>query len=205
MAHKTPLVEGVFLVDPGSTRPRIVVGSPEWYRWLASASSFAVAGANGRYTARKDRRGPNDGYWRAYRKSQGKLASVYLGRSGELTLERLQRAAADLGLFVDDLNPAGSIPANRAMLAGAAQGGILTFLLVDDGDTRPPRDSSAQLAGGAAQWAPIVTAAITAAGGECFNPAPATIGGAFSDVLDAIVAVTSAQRQLAVAVQAGQV
>src|SRR5258708_37665701 len=47
------------------------------------------------FTARKEQR-PGGWYWYAYRRSQGKLHSVYLGKSEELTLERLNTTAEGL-------------------------------------------------------------------------------------------------------------
>ena len=43
---------------------RIVLDSPAWFAWLDQASSFAFAGKNGSYTARKEIR-HGDRYWYA--------------------------------------------------------------------------------------------------------------------------------------------
>ena len=59
--------------------------SPDWYVWLADNRSFAVAGEGGHFTAQKERRQRGGGYWYAYRKQQGRLRRVYLGRDAELT------------------------------------------------------------------------------------------------------------------------
>ena len=96
MARTTPLVERAILVDPVGAAPPIAVGTPAWYAWLAHATSFAYRDAAGHFTARKQRAGRADGYWRAYRKRAGKLSSAYLGKSVALTLARLQHAAAVL-------------------------------------------------------------------------------------------------------------
>jgi len=47
------------------------------------------------FTARKEQR-PGGWYWYAYRRSQGKLHNVYLGKTEELTLERLNATAETL-------------------------------------------------------------------------------------------------------------
>ncbi len=47
------------------------------------------------FTARKEQR-PGGWYWYAYRRSQGKLHNVYLGKTEELTLERLNTTAEAL-------------------------------------------------------------------------------------------------------------
>ena len=49
-----------------------------------------------RFTARKEHRGRDGGYWKAYRKWGGTLHRAYLGTSATLTLERLTAAAAAL-------------------------------------------------------------------------------------------------------------
>ena len=76
----------------------LLVGTPAWNAWLSTARSFAFRGALGTFTARKEpasnRRGGE--YWRAYRRRNGKLHRVYLGKSEELTLDRLNSAAVTL-------------------------------------------------------------------------------------------------------------
>src|SRR6266542_211450 len=96
MARTTPRVEDATLIEPVSTAQPITVGTPAWYAWLTQATTFAFIGTSGRFTARKERRGRADGYWRAYRKRAGKVSIAYPGKSADLTLERLQRAAATL-------------------------------------------------------------------------------------------------------------
>jgi predicted ATPase/DNA-binding CsgD family transcriptional regulator len=77
---------------------RLPVGTPAWYAWLNTARTFAFRSALGTFTARKEqasnKRG--GGYWRAYRKRNGKLHRVYLGKSEELTRDRLNTAAMTL-------------------------------------------------------------------------------------------------------------
>jgi predicted ATPase/DNA-binding CsgD family transcriptional regulator len=77
---------------------RLPVGTPAWYAWLSTARTFAFRSALGTFTARKEpasnKRG--GGYWRAYRKRNGKLHRVYLGKSEELTRDRLNTAAVTL-------------------------------------------------------------------------------------------------------------
>ncbi len=77
---------------------RLSVGTPAWYVWLSTATTFSFRSAFGTFTARKEqasnKRG--GGYWRAYRKHDSKLHRVYVGKSEELTLERLNAMAATL-------------------------------------------------------------------------------------------------------------
>jgi LuxR family maltose regulon positive regulatory protein len=94
MAHATPREEGDTLFDPAHAAQAITVGTPPWYAWLEGVTTFAFVGPSGRFTARKERRGPADGYWRAYRKRAGVVHSAYLGKTADLTLARLQEVAA---------------------------------------------------------------------------------------------------------------
>jgi len=90
------LVEHAQLVQSNSSAGPIPVGCPAWYSWLADATSFVFRGDNGTFTAHKERRGATQAYWKAYRRRAGRLHRVYLGRSEELTFDRLNAAAAEL-------------------------------------------------------------------------------------------------------------
>ncbi|MBV9690204.1 MAG: hypothetical protein JO202_10910, partial [Ktedonobacteraceae bacterium] len=94
-----PVVQGETLTyQRDGQDERLPVGTPIWYAWLSTARTFAFRSALGTFTARKEqasnKRG--GGYWRAYRKRNGKLHRVYLGKSEELTLDRLNSAAVTL-------------------------------------------------------------------------------------------------------------
>ncbi len=73
----------------------IQVGSEAWYAWLTEPNtrSFAFQSPQGTMTARREHR-HGTWYWYAYRSQNGHLHKAYLGKSLELTLERLQEAAA---------------------------------------------------------------------------------------------------------------
>lgn len=74
----------------GSTGIR--VGSPEWEAWLADRSGFRFEGSAGHLTARREmRRGMP--YWYGYRRIAGRLRKVYLGKTADLTPERLEQAS----------------------------------------------------------------------------------------------------------------
>jgi predicted ATPase/DNA-binding CsgD family transcriptional regulator len=77
---------------------QLSVGTPAWYAWLRTATTFAFLSEVGSFTARKEQAGHKRGgwYWRAYRKRSGKLRSVYVGTSEESTLDRLRTVAAIL-------------------------------------------------------------------------------------------------------------
>jgi LuxR family maltose regulon positive regulatory protein len=90
----------------------IQVGSKTWYAWLIEPGprSFAFSGTLGTFTARREER-HGTWYWYAYRSRGGHLHKVYLGKSEELTLERLHEAAALLS--PDSTTPSSSQPPAR--------------------------------------------------------------------------------------------
>jgi LuxR family transcriptional regulator, maltose regulon positive regulatory protein len=97
MAPTPPLVQGEQLTyQQDGQSAQVTVGSVEWFRWLETASTFTYRTEHGTFTARLERSGNKRGgtYWRAYRKRAGKLRRAYLGKSVELTLERLQMVAS---------------------------------------------------------------------------------------------------------------
>jgi LuxR family maltose regulon positive regulatory protein len=85
--------DGMLLTSP--TEPPIAVGTTDWSDWLDAARSFAYRGAAGRFTARQEERSGRR-FWYAYRQQDGTLRKTYLGRSAELTAERLDEAARTL-------------------------------------------------------------------------------------------------------------
>ncbi len=91
--NNKPLVRVDHLIainEPDPTIP-IQVGTPSWYEWLANLDGFKYEGGTGHLTARRElRRGI--GYWYAYRRRDGKLTKTYLGKTEELSRERLERA-----------------------------------------------------------------------------------------------------------------
>jgi LuxR family maltose regulon positive regulatory protein len=74
----------------------ITVGTPAWFNWLEGATSFAFSGPAGSFTAHKENRARGGWYWKAYRTVHGKMRRFYLGKAADLTLERLNHAAATL-------------------------------------------------------------------------------------------------------------
>src|SRR5215469_6564186 len=95
----TPIVRGETLTyRQNEQEQELTVGTPAWFAWLATASTFSFVSEEGLFTARHERsRKPRGGrYWKAYRKQHGKLSSHYLGKSEVLTLERLQAVALAL-------------------------------------------------------------------------------------------------------------
>lgn len=102
MARKTPKVHDnrLFPVASGTIDGQeIGVGSVEWYHWLEKHSAFVFEGTNGNFTARREQRSGND-YWYAYRKHDGKLHKLYLGRGANLTLDRLNDTASHMAALI---------------------------------------------------------------------------------------------------------
>src|SRR5215470_357535 len=72
---------------------RLPIEDPAWFAWLEGVSSFAFHGQRGSFTARKETKQRGAVYWYAYRKTKGKLAKKYLGKTADLTLTRLEAVA----------------------------------------------------------------------------------------------------------------
>lgn len=99
MAHTTPAIQFDTLVYSQDGQGYLLeVGTPAWYEWLNTVTTFAYQSEQGSFTARKEQAGNRRGgwYWKAYRKREGKLYRAYLGKSEELTLERLCKVAESL-------------------------------------------------------------------------------------------------------------
>src|SRR5215469_7256577 len=99
MAQTTPIVRNDALIyQRDGEESSLVVETPAWYAWLETVTIFAFSSARGTFTARKEQAGNRRGgwYWKAYRRRNGKLHRAYLGKSEELTLERLNMVAAAL-------------------------------------------------------------------------------------------------------------
>ena len=93
-----PSVRDGELTLAGGTPPgTIAVDAAAWWAWLgaADAASFRVEVDGERFTARREQK-PGGWYWYGYRRRDGTLRKVYLGRTADLTLARLTSAAASL-------------------------------------------------------------------------------------------------------------
>jgi len=99
MARTTPIVQvDVLIYQRDGEECSLAVGTPAWYAWLETVTTFAFSSSYGTFTARKEQAGNRRGgwYWKAYHKRNGKLHRAYLGKSEELTLEHLNAIAAAL-------------------------------------------------------------------------------------------------------------
>jgi LuxR family maltose regulon positive regulatory protein len=72
----------------------IVLGTPEWFDWLALHDAFTFVDAEGTFTARKSILRTGGSYWKAYCRRQGKLYRIHLGYSHTLTQEKLKATAS---------------------------------------------------------------------------------------------------------------
>jgi len=83
--------------------PLFAVETPAWYAWLKEVTVFTYTSRYGTFSARKERiaHGRGSTYWRAYRKSRGKLYRVYLGKSEHLTMARLNATARELAQRIE--------------------------------------------------------------------------------------------------------
>lgn len=111
MARITPIVRGDTLrYQRDGLDYQVPVGTPDWYAWLDTATSFAFRSPQGSFTARRERSGNKRGgwYWKAYIRRKGKLLHAYLGKAETLTLEHMCSVAVTLtrenaDTLVDDL------------------------------------------------------------------------------------------------------
>ncbi|HEY7122674.1 MAG TPA: LuxR C-terminal-related transcriptional regulator [Ktedonobacterales bacterium] len=71
------------------------VGSAEWFAWLEKVNTFFFKETAHPFTARKQLRSGH-WYWYAQRRHKGRLRSVYMGKTADLTLERLRSVAQTL-------------------------------------------------------------------------------------------------------------
>jgi hypothetical protein len=70
MAKKTPIVQGDTLVNQQQGQEQLlVVGTPDWYASLATASTFAFSSHSGTFTARIEQAGNKRGGWSSPLKS----------------------------------------------------------------------------------------------------------------------------------------
>ena len=126
MAQTPPSIQGEMLTyQQDGQSAQVTVDTAGWYSWLETASTFTFRSEHGTFTAHKERAGNRRGgtYWRAYRKRHGKLHRAYLGKSEELTLERLKTVAAVL---------AGQGPPEDSAQANAPESGEVSLQILEE-------------------------------------------------------------------------
>jgi class 3 adenylate cyclase len=205
MARTTPRVAGATLVARADGARAIAVGTPAWYAWLEEATTFAFVGAAGSFTARKERRRRADGYWKAYRKRAGVVRSAYLGKSADLSLDRLQTAAATLAdLALPEEAPARS-GADIALpeiepsvrVSSALPVGTVTFLFTDiAGSTTLWEQHPQAMPAALARHDTILRQVVAAHHGAVFKTVGDSVHAVFATAPDALSAALSSQRAL---------
>jgi len=97
--RKTPkIVSGLLYTDDAFTGTS--VGSPAWFTWLDSASTFYYESRLGTFTAHRERRQRGGSYWVAYRRLAGRLHRSHLGKPHQLTSQLLEATALALAAKV---------------------------------------------------------------------------------------------------------
>ena len=117
MGHTCGRVNGATLVPAADAAGPIPVGSAAWFAWLEDATAFTFTSPSGSFSARKERRTRGGWYWQAYRTANGALHKAYLGKRENLTLERLERAAAALARASPRADPLPVAPPSSASAA----------------------------------------------------------------------------------------
>lgn len=93
------IVSGILYTEDEATTGT-AVGSPAWFVWLDTASTFYFEARPASFTAHRERRQRGGHYWTAYRRQAGILRRCYLGKADQLTLDRLQTVATTLALLL---------------------------------------------------------------------------------------------------------
>jgi len=185
----------------------IAVGSPSWYAWLEDATTFAFTSAQGGFTARKERSGQTGWYWKAYRKRDGTLHRAYLGKSADLSLDRLTAIATDLAQRATGppresasvLGPEiATVDGELSHLTGARlPEGTLTFCFTDiEGSTQLWEQHPQTMPAALARHDAILHALITAHHGVVFKTVGDSAHAVFSTAPDALAAALACQRAL---------
>jgi hypothetical protein len=89
---KTPKVIGQTLYTDTEA---VTVGSPAWFAWLAGHSTFYLEAPRASFTARCELRSGLP-FWYAFRRVRKRLYKGYLGRTEDLSQERLLLVAEQL-------------------------------------------------------------------------------------------------------------
>ena len=71
-------------------------GSPAWFAWVTTCSSFRFVGKSGRLTAHREVHNVSRAVWRAHRNIRNHTYNVHLGKTESLTIAALEQAAAAL-------------------------------------------------------------------------------------------------------------
>lgn len=92
--HSTPIIIGRFLY---SDTPPILLDTPAFFDWLECHSTFYFDSPFGCFTARHEPR-DHSFFWYAFRRYHKHLYKTYLGRSLDLSSDRLRDVARLLAI-----------------------------------------------------------------------------------------------------------
>lgn len=98
MTHYTPKVQFGLLqpsTNKGLFSQAISIGSVEWYAWLKDHHTFSFENISGTISMQKIQQ-EGSSYWFAYRRYRGKSCKIGMGKSEELSLERLNEGVHSL-------------------------------------------------------------------------------------------------------------
>src|SRR5258706_9681718 len=101
MLRPFPIVQfDILYYQASDQHAQIAINTPDWYTWLAEATSFTFVNEYGMFFAYKEQTGNQRGgwYWRASCRREGKLQRAYLGKAENLSLQRLEEVARVLTL-----------------------------------------------------------------------------------------------------------
>src|SRR6266542_6684086 len=205
VARSTPRVDETVLIGRDGAASSIAVGSPAWYAWLVDATTFAFRSAEGGFTARKERSGQTGWYWKAYRKHNGMLHRAYLGKSSDLTRDRLTAIAIDLAQRATGPPPESAsvlgpviatVDGELPHLTGARlPEGTLTFCFTDIEGSTPLWEQHPQAMPTAlARHDAILRQAVACHHGTVFKTVGDSVHAVFARAADALSAALTAQR-----------
>lgn len=108
----------------GQYKDTYEVESEQWFRWLhlPESNSFRfepLERGQATFTARREERA-NDAYWYAYKKIGGKTHKVYLGKTPDLTYQRLQATSIKLATIQNTPIEVKSYPKDDCVTSAAA-------------------------------------------------------------------------------------
>ena len=105
MGANLPRINGQWVYGVAVPSGSVRLDTVAWFAWLAAATttrfSYALYDRRVGYivgfmTVRKERRQRGSDYWVAYRRVDGQVRKVYLGRSDAVTTQRLHASACRL-------------------------------------------------------------------------------------------------------------
>jgi non-specific serine/threonine protein kinase len=115
MAAAIARVEGGLLILPDvAGYLSLEVGGQDWEHWLQrpETDAFRFEGGPGTFTARRETSRGRE-YWYAYRRAAGRLRKAYLGRSRDVDLTRLTKAARQLAATPETGSSVGAFNKSR--------------------------------------------------------------------------------------------